>query len=183
GSTYLLPLGIIILFSYGGTAILRAGMKRSMRFWPLTQALVLVGLLVCVLIRLPRDGSGEIVAEPSTETVITDLLNNTVVAEPDEVFLVPLNWNWFRLNTQHPIYVDLKNHPYLPSEVIEWWRRVNLAEAFYAQPTISDEQFSQACQQFNVAYVMIADSQARLSAVPIATAKGFQLFRCPASST
>ena len=38
----------------------------------------------------------------------------------------------FRLVTGAPIYVDFKSVPYKDVEVLEWYRRVRLAEGWYA---------------------------------------------------
>jgi hypothetical protein len=37
----------------------------------------------------------------------------------------------FRLFTGAPIYIDFKSIPYKDSDVIEWYRRIQLAERFY----------------------------------------------------
>lgn len=50
---------------------------------------------------------------------------------PDDTFLVPPQWQWFRLATRRPIYVDWKSHPYRDIDVLEWYERVQLARAFY----------------------------------------------------
>jgi hypothetical protein len=53
------------------------------------------------------------------------------LAAPGQVYLVPLNLDWFRLETGMPIFVDRKSHPHRDIEVIEWYKRLQLASAFY----------------------------------------------------
>jgi hypothetical protein len=50
----------------------------------------------------------------------------------DHTYLVPIEWEWFRLATGCPVFVDLKSHPYKDTEVIEWHRRIKAARSFYA---------------------------------------------------
>ena len=49
-----------------------------------------------------------------------------------DTYLVPLDWEWFRLATRCPVFVDWKSHPYRDTEVLEWHKRVQLASAFYS---------------------------------------------------
>jgi len=50
---------------------------------------------------------------------------------PGDIYLIPLDWEWFRLATKCPIYVDWKSHPFRDIEIIEWYKRVQLARTFY----------------------------------------------------
>lgn len=60
--------------------------------------------------------------------------------QPGQTYLVPVQieryWRqdefWdFRLTTGIPIYINFKSHPYKDVEVIEWHRRVEMADRFY----------------------------------------------------
>lgn len=63
--------------------------------------------------------------------------------QPGQTYLIPMQidrywhldelWN-FRLYTGVPIYVNFKSHPYKDVEVLEWYRRVELADRFYQSP-------------------------------------------------
>jgi hypothetical protein len=48
--------------------------------------------------------------------------------------LIPTEWSDVRLNAGVPVFVDYKSHPYKDDEVLAWWRRVALANAFYRGP-------------------------------------------------
>jgi len=50
---------------------------------------------------------------------------------PQDVYLVPVKLQDFRLASGAPIFVDFKAIPYRDREVLEWYRRVHLAEKFY----------------------------------------------------
>ena len=51
-----------------------------------------------------------------------------------DIYLTPIKMQDFRLETGAAAYVDFKSHPYKDIEVIEWYRRVQLADDFYQNP-------------------------------------------------
>lgn len=51
---------------------------------------------------------------------------------PAETYLIPVEWRNFRLFTGAPVFVDYRFTPYNDSAVLEWYKRVRLAESFYA---------------------------------------------------
>ena len=52
----------------------------------------------------------------------------------DEIYLIPVKMQDFRLATGASTFVDFKSSPYKDSEVLEWNRRLQLAERFYQSP-------------------------------------------------
>lgn len=50
--------------------------------------------------------------------------------QPDQNYVVPLEFEAFRLTTGVPVYVDWKSHPYKDVEVIEWFERVSRVRRF-----------------------------------------------------
>lgn len=53
------------------------------------------------------------------------------MAGASQLYLIPVEMERFRLETGVPVLVDRKSHPYLDVEVLEWYRRLHLAESFY----------------------------------------------------
>jgi len=51
-----------------------------------------------------------------------------------EVFLIPVKMQDFRLETGAPVYIDFKSIPYQDNEIVEWYRRNQLANRFYHKP-------------------------------------------------
>ena len=47
--------------------------------------------------------------------------------DPAELYLVPLDFEQFRIKSGRPIFVDWKSHPFKDVEVIEWKRRIEIA--------------------------------------------------------
>jgi hypothetical protein len=53
---------------------------------------------------------------------------------PASIYLIPPkedDFQGFRLETETPIFVDWKSHPWNAVELLEWYERVNLAMSFY----------------------------------------------------
>jgi hypothetical protein len=50
-----------------------------------------------------------------------------------DVYLTPVKMQDFRLETGAPAYIDFKSIPYKDTDVLEWYRRVRLADRFYAK--------------------------------------------------
>jgi hypothetical protein len=59
----------------------------------------------------------------------------------------------FRLETGSPIYVDFKSIPYKDSDVIEWYRRIQLAERLYKESDC--EALSELVQDRAITHVVI----------------------------
>ena len=51
---------------------------------------------------------------------------------PGDIYLTPIKMQDFRLETGAPAFIDFKSIPYQDSDVLEWRRRVRLAESFYS---------------------------------------------------
>jgi len=56
-----------------------------------------------------------------------DVINWAKNQDPTNLYLVPLDFQQFRMKSGRPIFVDWKNHPFKDIEVIEWRRRVEVA--------------------------------------------------------
>jgi hypothetical protein len=51
----------------------------------------------------------------------------------EDVYLIPSDLENFRIYTGVPVFIDFKSHPYKDVEVIEWYKRIHLANDFYNQ--------------------------------------------------
>jgi hypothetical protein len=51
--------------------------------------------------------------------------------KPGEIYLTPVKMQDFRLFTGAPAFIDFKSIPYKDTDVLEWYRRVGLADQFY----------------------------------------------------
>jgi hypothetical protein len=50
-----------------------------------------------------------------------------------DTYLTPVKMQDFRLFTGAPVYIDFKSIPYKDADVLEWYRRVQLADRFYKE--------------------------------------------------
>jgi hypothetical protein len=53
--------------------------------------------------------------------------------QANDLYLTPIKMQDFRLAAQAAVYVDFKSIPYRDDDVLEWYRRVRLADRFYNQ--------------------------------------------------
>jgi hypothetical protein len=58
----------------------------------------------------------------------TDVTNWARRQDPTDLYLVPLDFEQFRIKSGRPIFVDWKSIPYKDIEVIEWKRRIKVAK-------------------------------------------------------
>ncbi|NLG50693.1 MAG: hypothetical protein GX552_11330 [Chloroflexi bacterium] len=73
-----------------------------------------------------------------------------------QVYLVPPEWQTFRLDTGAAIFVDWKSHPYKDAEVLEWYERVQLAQQFYEyRDGLDVESLRAICQRGGVTHVVL----------------------------
>jgi hypothetical protein len=75
-----------------------------------------------------------------------------------DLFLVsPNSLAGLRLNAGVPVLVTWKSHPYKDSEVLEWYRRVQDARAFYAakDPSAALEQLAALKRRYGITHVVL----------------------------
>jgi hypothetical protein len=57
-----------------------------------------------------------------------DVINWAKSQDPTWIYLVPLDFEQFRIKSGRPTFVDWKSHPFKDVEVIEWKRRIEVAK-------------------------------------------------------
>lgn len=133
-SVVLIPLSVTILLSrlVGLIPSEAEQPNREVLIWILPSsatALIAITLLVGwvrISLDLQRKHS-----QPE-RALITFVANHK---QPQDVYLIPVKMQDFRLASGAPIYVDFKSTPYHPLEVLEWHRRYKLANEFYRSPS------------------------------------------------
>lgn len=73
--------------------------------------------------------------------------------------LIPVDLQRFRLATGAPIFVDFKSVPYSDVEVLEWYRRVRQAEAWYEQKKW-DRATQDQLREAGITHVLVPRHQA-----------------------
>lgn len=69
------------------------------------------------------------------------------------LFLIPAKMQDFRLATGMPVFVDFKSIPYRNGDVLEWFRRIKLANSFYEKP--SCEKLNQLAINENITHYIL----------------------------
>jgi hypothetical protein len=174
GSTYLYPLSVFIV----STTFINYAAKLLERLSPYTlkAAQVLVALLATNILLL------EALALTQRDFSDTPSTGSTLIqahTQPSDIIMVPVNWQNSRLDASRSIFVDRKSHPYQPTEVIEWWRRIEIAERFVETP---DER-TEICRTegFNY-YILLSDEDIDRDSLVAAENDTF-LLRCPNPGT
>jgi hypothetical protein len=133
-TTVLVPLSVIVLLSRLVEKIPSEidQPKRELLIWILpsiSTALITITILVgWVRINLDFQNKQSLPERPLMEYVFQH-------KQAQEVYLIPLKMQDFRLTSAAAVYVDFKSTPYHPNEVIEWYRRYRIASAFYRSPS------------------------------------------------
>ena len=99
--------------------------------------------------------------------------------EMNAVILIPIDWEDFRLVAQRAVFVDWKNHPYLGTEVMEWWRRIQVVQQFYDPSTSADDR-KRICNNEAVNYYILPTSSMKASEIVVAKSEPYAIVRCGA---
>ena len=128
-SVILVPVSTTILLAFAVTKIFdrwKADPGR-MESWIRLPCLVMLALLLFVGASRFQIDLARQKADPAWAVM-------NYVAEhksANDVYLVPVKMEDFRLATGAPVFVDFKSIPYRDTDVLEWYQRFNLANLFY----------------------------------------------------
>jgi len=128
-STYLVPLSLAVIL-----AALVAGLANNRQLesgnW---RKGVYIGstmlVVACVLVGVARFSIDLQRRARDPERPIEGYV--AVTLEPGENYLTPIKMQDFRLESGAPVFIEFKAIPYRAEEVLEWYRRVRLADRFY----------------------------------------------------
>jgi hypothetical protein len=131
-SVFLVPISSVILVDQLVRSWQASSWMKSIKIqrWSLVLAGALAVLALLVGITRQVLDFQRQVAAPEQElfTFIKDHL------QEGQVILTPVKMQEFRLATGSPVFVDFKSIPYRDLDVLEWYRRIKVADAFYKNP-------------------------------------------------
>ncbi|MFH1743397.1 MAG: formylglycine-generating enzyme family protein [bacterium] len=137
--TWLIPVSTALgigFFSWMATRIISALPAEKIGRWVQT---TIASLLVLFLAGMFFTGVHKTIAgaraEPDRETVFSYVKSN---ATAGQTYLIPVMFLQFRLASGAPVFADWKTLPFKDSEVLEWYKRVQLAKAFYEAGNAAD---------------------------------------------
>jgi len=160
-SVILVPLASALIAAAGISAVFR----RFSRFFTKVRSLVLAGCLVLVLFLAYSGIKNTISLFQAPRVGLSGAVQfATASSQPGDVYLIPTDWESFRLNSRAPVFVDFKSHPYRDTEVLEWYTRVQAAEGFYsASGQDACARLEGLVQAYSVTHVVIRSTQDMLS--------------------
>ncbi|MEM7041504.1 MAG: DUF6798 domain-containing protein [Pseudomonadota bacterium] len=151
-SVYLVPLALAILLARTVAAILdRSGeapiMYRAMgaALTVLVVAVTIRGIIEKVALYWPE-------AEPAHIAYMRETGDETTLYVTS-----PFDMN-IRLESGQPQLVSWKSHPYKDAEVLEWYRRYQLAERIFRGPSIDCAALDKAIQAYGVTHLLVGDA-------------------------
>ncbi|MDD5466939.1 MAG: hypothetical protein PHS96_03960 [Anaerolineales bacterium] len=131
-SILLLPLSVGLLLAHLLEWLLARPLFHAPRSQRLVIALSLVLIALTVLV-----GSVRLWLDFARQATQPERALEAYVrghASPGELYLIPLKLQDFRLSAGVPVFVDFRSTPYKDVEVLEWYRRYQLADRFYRSP-------------------------------------------------
>jgi hypothetical protein len=151
-SVILVPLSTTLLLSSGlswiGNHIPVPSPTMRKRF--ATGCLIVIsGLMVAGQIRSALD----FLAAPDLSKPLLTFLNKN--AAPGDTVLIPPKLETFRMESGVPAFVDLKSIPYRDTDVLEWYRRLQLVNQFYESGTDVCMRSREIAQQEGVNLLLI----------------------------
>ena len=126
-STFLVPLATTALLAWLVIWLFRhwPGLARhNLIFW--ISGLIILSVTMVGMIRIRLDFQRQ-ASDPENGALAFAAAN----AAPGQYYLVPIDMQDFRLATGLPIYVEFKSIPYQDQDVLEWSRRIQVADLFY----------------------------------------------------
>lgn len=137
-SSILMSISSSILFGW----ILIRLWNKYLSSWSTTHPKVYQTTLILILITLVSIGTIRFTIEATKKYTSSEREMQLYVKENhqlDDLYLVPINMQDFRLATGVPILVDFKSIPYYEADVLEWRTRLLNSSNFYKKALIDPE--------------------------------------------
>ncbi len=82
----------------------------------------------------------------------------------DQLYLIPIGMETFRLRTGAPVFVDKKSHPYKDTEVMEWYGRIQSTNAFYrARGDTACRLLGELSARYSVTHVVLGRDRSKMT--------------------
>lgn len=156
-SVVLVPLSTAIILG-----ILISRLDYKYRDWLGSHTRGLVIMSIAVMMILSTLGGIRFILELGQQPLPSerDLFEHIAKSGGDSrVYLIPIKMQDFRLATGMPAYVDFKSIPYVSEDVLEWYRRIQVAEDFYRDGIRSCTSLEQLAYSEGVTGVIVEQSE------------------------
>jgi len=158
-STILVPMSTALILGF----LVTKGAEKFADQWQRYYKFLLAGSIIVLVLTL-LVGIIRIVIEFDRKSKSIDRPMMAYVAskgEAGQTYLIPPKMQDFRLETGLPILVDFKSIPYRDTDVLNWYRRIELANRFYKEKDCSS--LDQASQVYNITHLVQAQADPQIT--------------------
>jgi hypothetical protein len=173
-SVLLVPLSVALILAFIASWLIdRLGLNNSkflMLFLPLALYVVFINVGGGINLQ-DMYGSGR---RERRLVQMMDIIKES--KKPSDVYLIPPTDNYFddfRIYTGAPIFVNWKSHPYKDTDVLEWYRRNQLADQFYKSSGAEKcNRLQQLVDEYHITHVVFKSKE-----IPLACDFASEAFR------
>jgi hypothetical protein len=144
-SVILVPLSIAVITAYLLSILSSRFDSASARFQLGLRSVCLALMMLAALVGVTRfiiERHGKVTSNESS--VLAFVAGNK---SQGEIYLTPTKMQDFRLVTGAPAYIDFKSIPYRDVEVLEWYRRIQLANRLYEAKEVDCQPLEQLLKE------------------------------------
>lgn len=173
-SAYIFPISLIVLFSYVFFQLiylLRFNKKSNLNNF--LRSFLILSITISIISILVFDKNNEKNIPREYNNLVEKI---KLLTQPEDVILIPIEWQDFRLLTDRAVYIDHKSHPYTSKEILEWKDRIDKVENFYRFETPSER--ITFCFEENLDFYVIRTNKIISGEKPVFSIDGFSLVRC-----
>lgn len=150
-STWLVPVSTTIILGWMIMQLFREMNEHQPRAFPVLYAINGVIIFLAVSTGMVRTYLEFTRMDNAPEKAMFEWVSEHKSAS--DQYLVPLKMQDFRLVTGAPIYIDFKSIPYRDADVLEWYRRVGMADRFYDSRDC--DMLSELAEQRTITHVVV----------------------------
>ena len=157
-SVFLIPISSCILLAEIISRYFRKNEHQRLKYEKKIKSVAITVILVITLFGGIMTIRGHIKAGKAADVPMMDFVSAT--KQSTNMYLIPTEMLKFRLYTEAPIFVDKNSHPYKDVEVIEWYKRMQLAEKFYQlNNDYPADVLKEIMADYEITHVVIKNSQ------------------------
>ncbi len=132
-STWLMPMSLALVVGWGLDRFFSKYAVFVHTHQRFIFILIIVAVIIAVTLGMVRFKIEMAQKEASPEQGLFSFVRASLQA--GQTYLIPVKMLDFRLETGAPAFIDFKTPPYKATEVLEWYRRIQLAQRFYRSPS------------------------------------------------
>ena len=157
-SIFLVPLSTSLLIAILITRLLSRPSLQSLRWQKAITIASVLAVILCVLV-----GGLRFILDSQRKAQDAERRMQAYIyaqQSAQDTYLTPVKMQDFRLFTGASVYIDFKSIPYKDADVLEWYRRVQLADRFYKE---KDCELLQSLSSEGVTHAVLASEDLPLS--------------------